>query len=111
MPRPVYSRPFIRQKGLLGDSDLVVVPAGYFYVIRTLIAYVNAGLGSGEVFFEHASTGQTLWFLGISPGTQESHYLDCHIAFAPTESFRFKFSSSGTSGADVFAGGYQLIAT
>src|SRR5947208_69858 len=111
MARPVYSRPFIRQKGLLGDGDLVVVPNGYFYVVRALAVYWDSGLGALQVYFEHASTGQTLWYGAASAGSQKSEYLDCHIAFANSESFRFKVSSTGTHGADVFAGGYQLLAS
>lgn len=106
MPRPVYSRPFIRTQGLNGDGDLVVVPTGYVYIVRAIAVYWQNTVTSGGVYFEHASTGQTLVFYSGSAGSQESHYLGSRFVFFNSESFRF--SVKGTMDADVFASGYQL---
>jgi hypothetical protein len=110
MPRPVYSRPFIREKGVRGDSELVIVPAGYFYVVRAIAVYCSVGLVDNvAVLFKHASIDSVLWMEVWTPEARKSAYLDCHFAFATTESFKFQVESGGAR-ADVFCGGYQLLA-
>lgn len=110
MPAPVYSRPFIRQKGLAGLGDVIVVPAGFVYVVKFLSVYANPGLDEVKVGFKHMSTDQVLWFQHIGVGEQDSRQLACTIAFVPTESFAFSVGSDHGAEADVFAGGYQLAA-
>ena len=111
MAAPVYSRPFIRTKGLAGDGDLVVVPAGYVYVVKFLSVYGNAGLDHLDIAFKHASTDQILWFQHIGLEERDSRQLACTFAFFNTESFRFVVGSDHRASADVFAGGYQLTQT
>jgi hypothetical protein len=108
MPRPVYSRPFIRTKGLSGPGDVILVPDGFVYVVRQLSVFADAPSGGAEVWFEHHSTDQTLWYQKIGAFTADSRQLDCRFTFFPSESFRFRTPGGSSGPVDVYAGGYQL---
>lgn len=110
MARPVYSRPFIRTKGLHGDGDLITVPDGYYYVVRTVTMYCNAGADTIQCALKHASVDSVLLFKQWLPGDRTGVVFDVHIAFTNDESFRFSVGTLAGGGVDVFAGGYQLLA-
>lgn len=110
MPAPVYSRPFIRVKGLTGDSDIVTVPTDFVYVVRGVAFYANAGADTLQAALKHHSVDSILLFKQWLPGDRTGVYFDVHIAFAPTESFLCSVGAAAGGGVDVFVGGYQLRA-
>lgn len=108
MSATVYSRPFIRVRGLNGASDPVAVPDGFVYVIRQVCLYSDAGSEGNHAFLEHLGTGQTLFYASWVAEERSGRYFDGRITFFPSESFRMRSDSGVGGGVDVYVGGYQL---
>lgn len=106
---------FIAQQGLSGSSDPVVVPAGHVYVVKQLTFYSNPFVQTVRGFFHDLDSGAAL-FACAAPVTAtegaQPGWFGFYGALVFTEGRSFGWSVTAGIGdaADVYAGGYDLIA-
>jgi len=109
LSRPIYSAGWIYQQGLNGASSTITVPQNHTYIIKQLTWYSNPSLGAARGFFRDLLTGATLFSCGTQAGTPGWFGFYGAIVLAEGSSFRWEVSATLTDGADVYAGGYDLI--
>lgn len=111
MARPIYSSSFIVQAGLAGHSPDVIVPDNHVHVVKQLTAYANPIVGVTSVFFQDALTGAALWSAFFNVDAGGSVFFYGALVFGPGSRYRFYVNAAENNGADVYAGGYDLINT
>lgn len=109
MPTPVFSKRFIVQSGLRGIAGPVVVPLGHTYVVKQLAVFADPTLGDLDAFFHHTLSGAALWWVHAPMMTRTKEALFGSFVFAETEELDFSVSCIIGDGADVYAGGFDLI--
>lgn len=108
--RQLYSKRFIAQQGLTGTGASVTVPAGHVYVVKQVTIYASPILGVTRVFFEDDTSGAALFSsqFHIDAGGWVGLY--GALVFESGDGFHFQVDSSSGEKADVYAGGYDLLA-
>lgn len=87
----------------------MTVPPGRVYVIKQLTFYSNPLLGVCRGFLEDGLTGAALFSCGTAAGTPQWFGFYGALAFLEGDSFRWRVSAELTDGADIYAGGYDLV--
>lgn len=109
MARAIYSAGWIYQQGLKGPSATVTVPPNHTYIVKQLTFYANPLLAPARGFFRDLATGATLFSAGTQAGQPAWYGFYGAIVFGPNSTFRWEVEAEVTDGADVYAGGYDLI--
>jgi hypothetical protein len=105
----VFSKPFIVAQGVSGVTSTVTVPAGHTYVVKQLTCYSNP-LSPLTAFFESTTMGTPAIFFAGFPGAAAAWFgFYGAIAFEEGQSFRWAVNAGIGDGADVYAGGYDLV--
>jgi hypothetical protein len=109
MATQVYSTRFISEAGLNGSSVPVVVPPGHTYVVKQLTMYSAPLLGIVSAFFEDGVSGGALFASRFNIDAGGWVGFAGALTFLEGQSFHFNVHAAPTEGADVYAGGYDLI--
>lgn len=98
-------------QGQIGSSYVTVVPEGHVYVVKQLTAFAAPEFGDTGVHFKEQLSQATLWsaFFDIEHGGWQGFY--GALAFGAGAAFYFDVSSPLDAGADVYVGGYDLLAS
>jgi hypothetical protein len=107
---PLYSTSFLNLHNLSGVSAPITVPAGHRYIVRQLTAYASPGFASVYAYFRNLTHGNVLYSVGWAPGQVEWFGFYGALVFQAGESFRWETQSVGPETADLYAGGYDLLA-
>lgn len=105
----VYSTRFIQLAGLSSDSETVTVPAGRVYVVKQLSVYCNPTVDDIGVFFQSVGNSGALFANHFD--VEHAGWVGFYGALTFLEGEGFRFHVDGVlvdSGADVYAGGYDL---
>jgi len=111
LTRAIYSAGWIYQQGLNGSSATITVPDGHVYVVKQLTFYANPLLSPARGFFRDLLTGATLFSAAAQTGTPSWFGFYGALVMGAGSMFRWEVSATATDGADVYAGGYDLIQT
>jgi hypothetical protein len=109
LSRPIYSAGWIYERGLNGAGATIVVPENHTYIIKQLTFYSNPLLSPARGFFRDLLTGASLFSCGTQAGTPGWFGFYGALVFAEGSEFRWEVEAELTDGADVYAGGYDLI--
>jgi hypothetical protein len=113
VPTPVYSRAFIIQPGLTGETTLDV-PEGHVYVVRTISAYTNPPVdATPRLFFMDSFTNATLWYAEAgfdAVGAPKATYaqFEGRLVFGPQTQMKLSVGGQGPVRWDVSVHGYDL---
>jgi hypothetical protein len=100
----LYSISLFQANGIVGSSVLIV-PAGYLWVIRNVDVYVAAPLLSSVDVRMLGTAGQTIWWLTTDADTTQHAQWEGRQVLPSGEHLTF----STTGAADITASGYQLL--
>lgn len=97
-----------------GASSTVEVPQGHTYVVKQLTFYSNPTLETVRGYFRDLQTGATLFSCAapvtLDAGAQPAWFgFYGALVFHEGYTFRWEVHAGLTDGADVYAGGYDLI--
>lgn len=86
------------------------MPTGHVFIVKQLTWYSNPFLGTTRGFFRDLGSGATLFSCATQAGTPGWFGFYGALAFPAGRSFRWETSATATDGADIYAGGYDLVA-
>lgn len=109
MSRPIYSYGWIYQQGLNGSSATITVPENHTYVVKQLTFYTNPLLEPCRGYFRDLLSGATLFSAGTNQENPGWFGFYGALVFHAGSSFRWEVHAGLTDGADVYAGGYDLV--
>ena len=108
----IYSTRFLCQAGLSGTGPSFAVPSGFVLVVKQVTAYCDPGAADVRVFLEDDTTGAALWSHDFPAGSAGwGEYFGSWVFPGPLGfHFNVDVTIGFTSTADVYAGGFQLVA-
>lgn len=87
----------------------MIVPDNHVHIIKQLAVYANPILGITSVFFQDSLTGAALFHAAFNVDAGGSQFFYGALVFGPGSRYRFFVDAADNNGADVYAGGYDLI--
>jgi hypothetical protein len=114
-PRVIFSHKWISEQGVNGTSNLVTVPAGHRYIIKQATFYANPLVETIRGYLRDVDRGATLFACAapvtLDAGAQPGWFgFYGALVFGEGESFQWEVHAGIGDGADVYAGGYDLVA-
>jgi len=114
-PRPIFSRRWIVETGLQGDSQTILVPDGHEYIVKVVTFYSSPVAETVRGFFMDALLNTTLFAcaaavrLSTDPAQPAWYGYYGAFCFPSGTAFKWHVSAGLNDGADVYAGGYDLV--
>lgn len=105
----LFSKRWIAQAGLAGTGGSVTVPAGHVYVVKQVTIY-SSPIALLRAFFEDDSSGGALFSATFSAGAGGWQGFYGALVFEEGQGFHFQVNATLLDAADVYAGGYDLLA-
>jgi hypothetical protein len=72
LSRPLYSQVVIDQHSSSDLSASYLVPAGYVFIVRDMVAFSSTTTSTGGVVVQSSGSGAFLWYVGTPAGATET---------------------------------------
>lgn len=109
MASQIFSTRFYAEQGATGTRPSIIVPSGHVYIVKQVTIYLDPTVGPVRAFFQDDGSGAALFTGQQSLGNPEWFGFYGAIVFEAGQGFHFQVSALPTDGADVYAGGYDLL--